>query len=317
METKHDKIGRRPRERRVPSGKQVSPTERDIIWFQVLHQHGPLPTSYLHEFTKHLCKNRKRAIERATDLFHDGGYLSRPEQQFATLDARQQDLVHDLTDASKAVLVQKGLWQEHAPSTNGPWTHKLMTACITASVEIATYDNPNINFIPHHAVLNRAPNGLRATFTITHPQTGKRVDHPLIPDALFVLEYVSGGEKTYRLFIVEADRNTEPGVSFNFNRKSYLRSIQQYHQFIYNGLYKDHYGFKSGALVLNVMNNETRMNNIMRVVADSHPKDKGAYMLFKAIPNFEGYFKPPKPMPHLFTDPWDRSGHDPFFIDRR
>ncbi len=106
-DSKVDTLGRRPRDRRQPTGKRITPQERDLIWFEKLHQHGPLSSTYLHGFTKHLRRNEKRARDRLTDLFHEtntpqnGAYLDRPWQQFQTYDARYQDLVYDLAPAGE------------------------------------------------------------------------------------------------------------------------------------------------------------------------------------------------------------------------
>lgn len=96
----HDTLGRRHREHPVSTGKRVTPQPRDLLWFQKLHEHGPLSSTYLHAFSQHLARNEKRARDRLTDLFnesnapHGGAYLARPWQQFQTLDARYQNLVY-------------------------------------------------------------------------------------------------------------------------------------------------------------------------------------------------------------------------------
>ena len=94
----------------------VAARPRDLLWFQKLHEHGPLSSSYLHAFSKHLARNEKRSRDRLTDLFnegntpHDGAYLTRPWQQFQTLDARYQDLVYDVAAPAAQALKQHGLW---------------------------------------------------------------------------------------------------------------------------------------------------------------------------------------------------------------
>jgi hypothetical protein len=139
---RRDTLGRRPRDRRISTGKRVTPQERDLIWFQKLHEHGPLSSSYLHAFTKHLRSSEKRARDRLTDLFnesntpHKGAYLERPWQQFQTYDARYQELVYDLAPAGEKALKQAGLWHTYGHVATGPWVHKYMVACITASIEL-------------------------------------------------------------------------------------------------------------------------------------------------------------------------------------
>jgi hypothetical protein len=105
-----DSLARRKRHRPTSTDKRVTPQERDLLWFQKIHQHGPLSSSYLHAFSKHIRRNEKRAKDRLTDLFnesrtpHGGTYLNRPGQQFRTLDSRYNDLIYDLTPASRLAL---------------------------------------------------------------------------------------------------------------------------------------------------------------------------------------------------------------------
>jgi hypothetical protein len=106
----HDAIGRRHREQPYACGKRIAPTERDVLWFDKLHRHGPLSTPYLLAYSRLVRRSDTRARDRLTDLFnedetpHGGTYLSRPWQQFETLDARYHDLVYDLTPRSVELL---------------------------------------------------------------------------------------------------------------------------------------------------------------------------------------------------------------------
>ena len=89
---------RRSRGVRTPTGKRVRPTERDIIWFQKIREHGPLPTSYLWEFTKHLTPTLGVAKNRLSVLFHEdrtehgGPYLDRPGQDYSNVTLFQEDV---------------------------------------------------------------------------------------------------------------------------------------------------------------------------------------------------------------------------------
>lgn len=105
----HDSIGRQLQNKRSPTGKHKKPNDRSLVWFDKLHRHGPLPSSYLHAYTEHLCRNAAWARWVLADLFHEDGvhgepYLDRPWQQFDTMDARYHDLVYDLTDAGRDAL---------------------------------------------------------------------------------------------------------------------------------------------------------------------------------------------------------------------
>jgi len=316
-----DRIGRRRRDRRQSTSKRISPQQRDLLWFEKLQEHGPLSSSYLHAFSKHLRRSEKRAKDRLTDLFHEdqtphnGAYLDRPVQQFCSFDARYQDLVFDLAPSAVAALKEAGLKSEHGASGAGPWQHRFMVSCITASIELAILNRSDISYIPQSAIMERADTQLRFPVTIENPKTKKNETKDLIPDAIFGLEYQKGDGKFYRFFIVEADRATEPTRTSNFNRKSHLRTIQQYRQYIGQGLYKDHLKLTSGLLVLNITVNPATMLRMLDLTEELSGKGN-TYLLFQTSEQFGPNFKTPPPMPEFLTGAWQRAGYEGFLIDK-
>ena len=315
-----DAIGRRSRERPSSTGKRVTPQERDLLWFKKIHQHGPLSSTYLHAFSKHIRRNEKRARDRLTDLFnedctpHKGAYLERPFQQFNTYDARYQDLVYDLAPAAIVALKENGMWNKYAPGHSGPWVHRYMVSCITASIELATLADPKLEYIPQEAILERADTTLRFPVPFRNPVTGKNETKDLIPDAIFGLEYMLEKGSKFRFFIVEADRGTEPSRSSKFNRKSHLRNFLQYREYVGRGLYKKHLQLTSGILVLNITVNKTTMENMIRLVRDISMKGN-SYLLFQHCECFGRRFLPPKLMNSLVREKWERSNLGSFGIN--
>lgn len=315
----HDSLHRRKRMYPVSTGKRVTPQPRDILWFQKLHEHGPLTSSYLHAFSKHMCKSPGRARDRLTDLFneartpHRAPYLTRPRQQFYTLDARYQELVYDVSLSAESVLQERSLLHRHAGGASGPWRHRHLVASITASIELATLQRTDINFIHQHQILERAETTLRCTVPFINPVTRKTEKRDLIPDALFGLEYVKDEQPTYRFFVIEADRGTEPTKSSKFNRKSHLRSFLQYENYIAKGLYKDHLNLTAGLLILNVVVHETTMHAMQNLLTKLYPKGN-AYHLFQTVD--ENLIRSLGDMSEQF-DPlgaWQRSGHEDLII---
>lgn len=260
-----------------------------------------------------LRRNEKRSRDRLTDLFnesrtpHGGTYLTRPWQQFQTLDARYQDLVYDIAKPAELGLRQHEQWHEYGASPGGPWWHRYMVATITASIELATLDDPNLAYIPQHAILSRANTTLRYPVPFKNPTTGREIKIDLIPDAIFGLEYRKDGNSSFRFFLVEADRATEPSRSSSFNRKSHLRSFMQYREYVGGGLYKAHLNLTAPMMVLNVSTSENTMNRMMDV-ARALSLNGNSYQLFQSAPQFGGCFKVGKPMPDLFTRQWLRVG---------
>lgn len=310
-----DTLGRRTRTRRQPRGKRIRLRPRDLLWFEKLHQHGPLPTSYLHEFSRHLGGDYARTLKRLADLFHEGGYLDRPRQQFDTIDARYNQLVYDIDVRAETVLRDEGRYSEYAPSAGGLWKHRVMVACITASLELGTLKYPSLRYIPQHRILERADTGLRVPVRYQNPLTERPEKRDLIPDAICGIEYRYRGEARYRFFAIEADRNTEPCRSHRFDRKSYRRTILQYREFIGRGSYKTHYKLRAGMMVLTVTTNDTHMRHLIDLVAELSKSGQNSFMLFQAAPQFGFPFKPPSPLLTLLNRAWQRAGHEPFLID--
>lgn len=314
-----DAIQRRKRLRPISTGKRVSPQPRDLTWFQKLHEHGPLPSSYLHGFTAREYRSEKRAKERLTDLFneaetrHGGTYLARPLQQFRTIDSRYNQLVYDLTPTSVAALKQSGRYSTYATRPSGPWLHGFMTACITASIELATLGREDLNFIPGWRVLERAGAQLRFPTPIQDPKSGRFVTRNLIPDALFGLEYLTDAGPRYRFFLVEADRGTEPMNTNNWSRKSWQRSLAQYRTYVGDGLYRAHLNLTAPLVVLVVVTDEQKIKTFIAKCAKS--RFITPPILFQTVSGFTPIFKPSKPFEHLLIGPWSRIGQAPFRID--
>lgn len=287
-------------------------TERDLLWLQKIHEHGPLSSGYLHAFTRHRWRSPKRARDRLTDLFnetdtpHGGAYLDRPPQQFRTLDARYNDLVYALTGAGERALRDHGLWQDKAGRSAGPWHHRHMVACITASIEIGAFDRPDLNYIPQHGILERAEASLRYPVAFVDPATGGRERRDLIPDALFGLEYLEGGRRLYRFFLVEADRSTEPSQTSQFNRKSHLRTFLQYREYIGQQLYRSHLALSAPLLVLIVPISARTASSMLRLASSLFPAGN-SYLLFQvADPSRRSFAR--SPVDDFLAKPWQRVG---------
>jgi len=310
--TKTDGLGRRSRLQPSSTGKQVRLTERDWVWLKAIHRHGPLASSYLLGFAKSDGVNEKRARERLTDLFHEastkhgGSYLTRPAQQFQTIDARYNQLVYDLAPAGVKALKKIGAWSDVSGPNGGPWWHNFMTSSITASIELASRTRSDLTFIPQTAILERAQATLSSPVMYIDPVSKKPVTKSLIPDALFGLEYHTPKGSRYRFFAVEADRATEPLKTANPNRKSFMRTIAQYDAFIAGGQYRKQYKLTAPLLVLFVTTSEVRAKSLVERVCEINPPVAPA-MLFQHWLAL----KPPASIPcinrAMIMKPWSNS----------
>ena len=303
-----DTRGRRTRTMRQPIGKRITLRERDLLWLLKLHEHGPLPTSYLHAFTRHLGRDKSRALKRLADLFNDGGYLDRPSQQFETIDARFNQIVYQLHRRGEEVLVAEGGFSRYAPRPSGPWVHRFMVSCITASLELAASARPGLRYLPQHAILERAERGLKVNLTYSDPTTGAVQSGKLIPDAICGITRDGTDDRTL-LLAIEADRHTEPLRSGTVQRKSVHKNVLQYREYIGRGRYKEHLKTKAPMLVLTVTTSHRHMRGMIDLVTEIAPSGKNSFMCFQAVPEFSRPFKPPLPLPMLLDGPWERAGH--------
>lgn len=321
MDDSYDSLDRRSRLRATATGKRVSPTERDLLWFRKLAEHGSLPSSFLLAFSQGSHASDKRARERLTDLFHedntpDGGpYLIRPPQQFRTIDSRYNQLVYDLALAGWHALERSGMDSGKRAAPSGPWLHRFMTSCITASIEITTLARDDLSYIPQSAILARAGTELRYPVTITVPGTGNPCKKYLIPDALFGLRYHTDKGDRFRFFAVEADRATEPTTSTNWNRKSFERNLLQYEAYVAGRAYREHLRLTAPLLVLNVLSDAKRMERMVEFTVKRYPQGN-SFMLFQAWPDFGPVFCPPEPSPALLMGGWIRGGLPPFRLEQ-
>lgn len=310
-----DSLGRRNRLYPRSSGKRLRLTARDLRWLQALREHGPLPTSFLIAYASSSHLSDKRAKERLCDLFneedtpHDGAYLTRPLQQFRTIDSRYNQLVHDLAPAGRKALQDDadcGVYV--APS--GPWLHRALTTAITASIELACLTRTDVTFIPQSRILARAGTTLCYPVKYVDPASKRLLARQLIPDAVFGLQYHTLAGDRFRFFAVEADRATEPLTSANGNRKSVERTVCQYHTYVAEGAYRNHLKLTAPMLVLNILTCEVRKQRMIDRIAARYPRGC-AFMLFQTWSAFGGIFRPPHPKPEFLMAAWERAGMAP------
>ena len=316
-----DALGRRQRTRPTSTGKRVTPQEADLVWFSKLQEHGPLPSSYLLAYTAEMRKSQKRAADRLTDLFneeetkHGGRYLERPPQQFRTIDSRYNQLVYDLAPAARKALTEADQAIAASTKPSGPWLHRFMVSCVTASIELSTQGRPDITYIPQHQILKRADAELRYPVVFTEPGSGQTITKDLIPDAVFGLQYHTPGGSRFRFFALECDRATEPATTTNFNRKSWLRNLLQYREYVGNAQYKKHLNLTAPMLVLNVTTDEKRLQKMVAVTEGEVGESGNSFLLFRHTPGFGPVFKPPSPLTDLLGSSWQRAKQSLFRID--
>lgn len=325
---------RRSRLRRAATDKRLQITERDIEVLRLLGRYRYLRSSHLHALAG--GQSHKRFIERLGHLYHEGGYIDRPAQQWQAINARYMPAVYELGDAGERLLAGLGmvdrslspLLRKGRQGAVRQYRHDLMICDILASIEIGTRANRGLRLVswPEIFANPKMPEATRmaanpfalpvsVTYTCSRTNALERWDKPLVPDAVFGIEYSSDGPKTYRFFALEADRNTEPVVRSSLLQTSYLRKLLQYREVAAQRTYLTRFGLPN-LLVLTVTTNEQHLRNIMELAGTLAGGAGNPTFLFKTMPSLDSLEKAPVPTPEILTAPWQRVRHADFRIDQ-
>lgn len=323
------KLKRRSRMSRRASDKRIELTPRDLEIFRLLARYRYLRSTYIHALVG--GKSQKRLIEQLGHLYHEGGYLDRPAQQWQAINARYMPVVYELGEAGSRALEAAG--SSEAGSSlelkahhreHRQFNHELMICEILGSIELGTRADAALRFIPSHEVLAKAPettrrlaNPFAVPISVSH-KIGDKIhswDKPLVPDALFGIEYATEGQKRYRFFALEADRNSEPIMRATLQQSSFARKIVQYREVIAQTIHKTYWGLPN-LFVLTVTTNERHTKNMMQRVAELTEGKGSPFLLFKTMPSLASLEHAPLPTPHMLREPWQRVEHEVFGIDR-
>jgi hypothetical protein len=285
--------------------RRLVPTEADYLLFEAINRHGPLPTHYLYEFTKHIRRDYTHLQNRLTEFYNgdaQGAWLIRPPQQFAGFEARYQHVVYDLAPRAKIALAERGTLARFSPKRNDPFLHQLMQACVASSLELCA-PTKGLRYITREEILSHtkcpkltrdAPNPMGVLLSGVEQKT-------LIPDDLFGIEYPGVG---FRFFALEIDRNTESIERRSLRQTSFGAKIAGYLDILRNQTYRSHWGLPN-LNVLTVTTNRTHARNILEYVekqADSKYADRFA---FASEPSFGAKWRVPIGVnSKLLDEPW-------------
>jgi len=289
---------------------------RDFYLFEVIQRHGPLPSHYLYEFSKHLAHDLIGFKKRLLALYR-AGYLDRPQQLNNPL-IHTDFKVYILKD--KALEALAGKKDAFATPVGGGYQHALMASCITANIELEV-TRAGLGYISQEAIFasskcpqetKTAKRPLALAASISHELNRgngismHRSDRPIEPDQIFGINYGNG----FRFFAVEADRGTEPLTRANLNENSILRKVLAYKNILTSGEYKKRWGIPN-LFPMFITTADERVRNMVDLTRSIYP-DGTQHLLFKAIVGFHVYFRTPPLIPELFGE-YVRTG-EPFDI---
>jgi len=318
---------RRSRMRRKQTGKRIELSPRDLDIFQALNRYRYLCSNFLFALVGGASETRFK--ERLTDLYHEAGYIDRPEQQWQFARCRSLPVIYELTDAGAGVLrEQRGIaqdsplfGQDHGGGSR-QFAHAVMIADIMSSVEFGVRQDPSLRLISWREILAKAPEQthrmqrpfeIPVSISYSFPRTGKieQAATTILPDALFGLEYRGASAPTYRFFALEADRGTMPVFRGNLTQSSYLKKVLAYREIGAQKLYQSHLGLPN-LLVLTVTTSSRHQNTIMEVVQELEGGSK--IFLFKTLSSLGGIQLALSSAPQMLTEPWLRVGFGKFTI---
>lgn len=299
-----DTLARRLRfSRPSPKVRRLVLTEADYLIFEAIDRHGPLPTVYLYEFTKHLRHDFSHLQNRLTEFYNGdvaggkaGAWLTRPPQQFANFEARYQHIVYGLAPRARMALAERGTCSRFA-TRSGPFVHQLMSACVGASLELKATE-AGIRYISREEIFAH-PNCVAArdaAMPLAIPVGGARA---LIPDDLFGLHYPGHG---YRFFAIEVDRCTESIERSRSAKGSFSAKIAAYQEVLTARRYREWWGIPNLTVLTVTTSHEHAANLVEYVRRSGQHSDRFA---FTVEPSFGANWRVPKQvLAHGLDRPW-------------
>jgi hypothetical protein len=286
--------------------RRLALTEPDLLIFEAINRHGPLPIHYLYEFSKHLRKDYTHLQNRLTEFYNGSSqspYLVRPPQQFASFEARYQPLIYDLAPRAKQALAERGTLVRHAVRRSDPFLHRLMGACVGSSIELSA-PSKGLRYISREEILAHptCPEATKAAANpLAIPLRGLGAKTALIPDDLFGLEYPGVG---FRFFAVEIDRNTESIERKRFEQNAFAGKIAGYVDILRNQTYRTWWGVPN-LYVLTVTTNRTHAHNIVDYIRRRAEPNYGERFGFAFDASFGADWRVPREvLSKLLEEPW-------------
>lgn len=257
-DTRRDRLGRRLRFRRCPTGKRLILGARDSQILSWLYRYRFLQQSHLLALLQ--PKSAKRFTERLGDLYHETGYINRPTFQASQFDCRCTSMLYEISEAGRGYLDALGQLPARTVTMsrrtrrryNPQFLHCMMIIEALLAVEIATRAIPDQRFVPVDEILTKAPEAVQqAANPLSVPVTirpgdglpGLRsvLNTHIIPDALYGIEYLIDGQKKYRFWALECER-TSPKRRNTIRASSTQLKQAAYDSLIQSKTFRQHWG---------------------------------------------------------------------------
>ena len=320
-QTRNSRWTRDPVINHAGAPRAIYPTDRDIEIFQLLVRYRYLPSDTIHAFVGGNAKallHRLNLLSRKPNL-----YLSRPLQQRQNAIANYRPLIYQLDERGSRILQDRGL-PFLSKSQHHNFAHELMVAQITASIELGTRANRDIRLISWPDILahERTPLATRQSATptairVTYTLRGEQRHDDVYADAQpFGLKRQIDGKASYLFFPgIEADCATEPIDASDTARSSIAKKFAAYLAIAEQGLHRSHFGFPN-FFVPFITTTTARQHSMMELLDRMTGRRGSKIILFKTFPSFTSPERAPAAGGHMLTEPWQRVGHPPLYLDR-
>lgn len=256
-----DTLNRRSRKKRQSSGRTLKIRPRDLQTLALLYRYRFLSSN---DLADHLTpKSSKRLKERLGQLFHDGGLIDRPEEQWRDEAAHYAPNIYTLTNKGRALLKQEKRLPLQAvvypkKSVGGErmqFRHSLKISQVVSQAELETKKRSHRRFVPIEEIKIRQlakGKSFHLEFPVTIPiseENPHKVYRTTVkPDGLYGVEYTDSGKPLYRFFAVEVDIST-PNKRSSLECSSILKKKLAYEAAINSGSYKEVLGVPNLNLV--------------------------------------------------------------------
>jgi hypothetical protein len=185
----------------------------------------------------------------------------------------------------------------------------LMVCDTMASIELGVRNDPNVRLVTYREILERAPKRTReADNPFAVPIQFMGYSTSIVPDGMFGLEYTNG----FRFFVIEAE-NKNRVDSVNLKQNSFKKKFLQYKATGASKAFQKHYGMPDNMTILQlvVVPSERRiktMSDLITKLAGGSTK-----FLFKSTRILGA--SAPEPNDDMYTTPWYRVNHEPFYLN--
>jgi hypothetical protein len=266
-------------------------------------------------------QSKGRFLNLLTFLFHETGFIERPDQQQNAFNALYSPTVYRLSERGHAYLRQEGYAALQAPSKVGPFAHNLLASDILADIKRAIDAAPGLRYISKQEILAGAPSATRARrnpfalpVSISHEFGGRRVaeETSYVADGWFGIEFQGGGRR-YHCLEVNLGANVR---AKNLTDASHLRKFLSVRALRHSNGFAQHLGLTAPVIALFVQNDPATTQNSMGLLEELSANAGSAYFAFKSLPTFQQQECAPLPTGHTVFKPWHRVGFGPLYLSQ-